>query len=167
METQQSWVTLNALTKAEAGDILGSNHHYQGQWNYEIVELFVYDSQSTRLPAVTIKLIIILIGLSRIQALFLHSSTRDPLFHSSVGIRAPRLQRGGPRFENVCILPIRKSLAVVGDLNLSKIHYQLFISNLVKMFILRFSFHIIKMHFSSHFGVQCYKANNFGITLKH
>jgi hypothetical protein len=51
METQQSWVTLNALTKAEAGDILDKSP-LSKYWNYEIVELFVYDSQSTRLPAV-------------------------------------------------------------------------------------------------------------------
>jgi hypothetical protein len=51
METQQSWVTLNALTKEEAGDILDKSP-LSKYWNYEIVELFVYDSQSTRLPAV-------------------------------------------------------------------------------------------------------------------
>lgn len=51
METQQSWITLNALTKAEAADILDKSP-LSKYWNYEIVELFVYDSQSTRLPAV-------------------------------------------------------------------------------------------------------------------
>jgi hypothetical protein len=51
METQQSWITLNALTKAEASDILDKSP-LSKYWNYEIVELFVYDSQSTRLPAV-------------------------------------------------------------------------------------------------------------------
>ena len=51
METQQSWVTLNALTKTEAADILDKSP-LSKYWNYEIVELFVYDSQSTRLPAV-------------------------------------------------------------------------------------------------------------------
>jgi hypothetical protein len=51
METQQSWVTLNALTKNEAAEILDKSP-LSKYWNYEIVELFVYDSQSTRLPAV-------------------------------------------------------------------------------------------------------------------
>ena len=51
METQQSWITLNALTNAEASDILDKSP-LSKYWNYEIVELFVYDSQSTRLPAV-------------------------------------------------------------------------------------------------------------------
>ena len=51
METQQSWITINALTKVEASDILDISPLAK-YWNYEIVELFVYDSQSTRLPAV-------------------------------------------------------------------------------------------------------------------
>ncbi len=51
METQQSWITLNALTKVEASDILDKSP-LSKYWNYKIVELFVYDSQSTRLPAV-------------------------------------------------------------------------------------------------------------------
>ena len=51
METQQSWITINAITKVEASDILDKSP-LSKYWNYEIVELFVYDSQSTRLPAV-------------------------------------------------------------------------------------------------------------------
>ena len=51
METQQSWITINALTKVEASDILDKSPLAK-YWNFEIVELFVYDSQSTRLPAV-------------------------------------------------------------------------------------------------------------------
>ena len=51
METQQSWVTLNANTKQEAKEILEKSP-LNKYWSYDIVELFVYDSQSTRLPAV-------------------------------------------------------------------------------------------------------------------
>lgn len=51
METQQSWITLNAPSKKEAAEILEKSPLAK-YWNYEIVELFVYDSQSTRLPAV-------------------------------------------------------------------------------------------------------------------
>lgn len=51
METQQSWITINAITKSDASDILDKSP-LSKYWNYEIVELFVYDSQSTRLPAV-------------------------------------------------------------------------------------------------------------------
>ena len=51
METQQSWVTLNAHTKQEAKEILEKSP-LNKYWSFDIVELFVYDSQSTRLPAV-------------------------------------------------------------------------------------------------------------------
>ncbi len=51
MEVQNSWITLNANTKKEVEDILDKSP-LSKYWNYEIVELFVYDSQSTRLPAV-------------------------------------------------------------------------------------------------------------------
>jgi hypothetical protein len=51
METQQSWVTLNANTKQEAKEILEKSP-LNKYWSFDIVELFVYDSQSTRLPAV-------------------------------------------------------------------------------------------------------------------
>jgi hypothetical protein len=51
METQQSWITINAITKVEASDILDKSP-LSKYWNYEIVELFLYDSQSTRLHAV-------------------------------------------------------------------------------------------------------------------
>lgn len=51
METQQSWIVINANDKVDAADLLKKSplYHY---WSLEVVELFVYDSQSTRLPAV-------------------------------------------------------------------------------------------------------------------
>ncbi len=51
MEVQNSWITINANTKKEVKDYLDKSP-LSTYWNYEIVELFVYDSQSTRLPAV-------------------------------------------------------------------------------------------------------------------
>jgi hypothetical protein len=51
MEVQNSWITINANTKKEVEDILDKSP-LSKYWSYEIVELFVYDSQSTRLPAV-------------------------------------------------------------------------------------------------------------------
>jgi hypothetical protein len=51
METQQSWITINAKDKKEVKDILDKSP-LSKYWDYEILELFVYDSQSTRLPAV-------------------------------------------------------------------------------------------------------------------
>jgi hypothetical protein len=51
MEVQNSWITINANTKKEVKDYLDKSP-LSKYWNYEIVELFVYDSQSNRLPAV-------------------------------------------------------------------------------------------------------------------
>jgi hypothetical protein len=51
METQNSWITINANSKKEVKDILEKSP-LSKYWSFEIVELFVYDSQSTRLPAV-------------------------------------------------------------------------------------------------------------------
>ena len=51
MEVQKSWITINANSKKEVEDYLNKSP-LSKYWNYEIVELFVYDSQSTRLPAV-------------------------------------------------------------------------------------------------------------------
>lgn len=49
METQRCWIIINAVTKAEVHEILAQSplHRY---WTIEIDELFVYDSQSYRLP---------------------------------------------------------------------------------------------------------------------
>ena len=51
METQQSWIVVNANTKLDVEDVLKASPLYK-YWSMEIVELFVYDSQSNRLPAV-------------------------------------------------------------------------------------------------------------------
>ena len=51
METQHSWITINANSKKEVKEILEKSPLVKF-WTYDIVELFVYDSQSTRLPAV-------------------------------------------------------------------------------------------------------------------
>jgi hypothetical protein len=51
MEVQKSWITINANTKKEVEDYLDKSP-LSKYWHFEIVELFVYDSQSTRLPAV-------------------------------------------------------------------------------------------------------------------
>ncbi len=51
MENQNSWITINANTKKEVKEILEKSP-LAPYWTFEIVELFVYDSQSSRLPAV-------------------------------------------------------------------------------------------------------------------
>jgi hypothetical protein len=51
METQQSWIVVNANSKMDAEDVLKASP-LNKYWSMEIVELFVYDSQSNRLPAV-------------------------------------------------------------------------------------------------------------------
>ena len=51
MEVQKSWMTINANDKKQVIDYLDKSP-LSKYWDYEIVELFVYDSQSTRLPAV-------------------------------------------------------------------------------------------------------------------
>ena len=50
METQRCWMIVNAASKKEVKDHLDKAplHNY---WTTEIDELFVYDSQSYRLPA--------------------------------------------------------------------------------------------------------------------
>ena len=50
METQRSWMIINAVDKKEVEDCLAKSslHNY---WTIEIDELFVYDSQAYRLPA--------------------------------------------------------------------------------------------------------------------
>ena len=51
MEVQKSWITINANDKKQVIDYLDKSP-LSKYWDYEIVELFVYDSQSIRLPAV-------------------------------------------------------------------------------------------------------------------
>ncbi|MEO6549093.1 MAG: hypothetical protein ABIN94_13895 [Ferruginibacter sp.] len=50
METQRCWMVINALTKQEVEDYLVKTPLYK-YWTVEIDELFVYDSQTYRLPA--------------------------------------------------------------------------------------------------------------------
>ena len=50
METQRSWITLNAKDKKEVEKILKKSPLFK-YWTFEIDELFVYDSQAYRLPA--------------------------------------------------------------------------------------------------------------------
>ena len=51
MESQQSWIAISANNKNEVEEILQKSPLFK-YWRFEIVELFVYDSQSNRLPAV-------------------------------------------------------------------------------------------------------------------
>ena len=50
METQRSWWIINAATKNEVEEYLTKSPLYK-YWTVEIDELFVYDSQTYRLPA--------------------------------------------------------------------------------------------------------------------
>jgi len=50
METQTCWITMNTASKEEADKYLSKTPLYK-YWTYEIEELFVYDSQQYRLPA--------------------------------------------------------------------------------------------------------------------
>ena len=50
MESQTCWITMNTETKAEADGYITKSPLYK-YWTYEIEELFVYDSQHYRLPA--------------------------------------------------------------------------------------------------------------------
>lgn len=50
MESQTCWITLNTETKAEADSYISRSPLYK-YWAYHIEELFVYDSQQYRLPA--------------------------------------------------------------------------------------------------------------------
>ena len=51
METQRSWITLNAADKKEVEKILKKSPLFKF-WTYEIDELFVLDGQHYRLPEV-------------------------------------------------------------------------------------------------------------------
>ena len=50
METQRCWMIVNALTKKDVENCLVKSPLYK-YWTLEIDELFVYDSQTYRLPA--------------------------------------------------------------------------------------------------------------------
>lgn len=49
METQRSWITVNAENKKEVNKIIGKSP-LSKFWTYEIDELFVLDGQLYRLP---------------------------------------------------------------------------------------------------------------------
>ena len=51
MESQKSWMIFNAASKLEVEEFLSKSPLYK-YWTIEIDELFVYDGQSYRLPAV-------------------------------------------------------------------------------------------------------------------
>ena len=51
METQRCWIIVNATTKKEVNDYLQKSP-LKKYWTLEIDELFVYDAQNYRLPAV-------------------------------------------------------------------------------------------------------------------
>jgi muconolactone delta-isomerase len=51
METQRCWITINALDKKEVTEYLEQSPLFK-YWSIEIDELFVYDGQTYRLPAV-------------------------------------------------------------------------------------------------------------------
>ena len=51
MESQKSWMIINANSKIEVEEYLSKSPLYK-YWTIEIDELFVYDGQSYRLPAV-------------------------------------------------------------------------------------------------------------------
>lgn len=50
METQRSWMIMNAESKKEVENTLKKSPLYK-YWTVEIDELFVYDGQTYRLPA--------------------------------------------------------------------------------------------------------------------
>jgi hypothetical protein len=51
MECQKSWMVINAASKIKVEEYLSKSPLYR-YWTFEIDELFVYDGQSYRLPAV-------------------------------------------------------------------------------------------------------------------
>ena len=50
METQRCWIVMNALNKKEVNKYLQESP-LKKYWTVEVDELFVYDAQSYRLPA--------------------------------------------------------------------------------------------------------------------
>lgn len=50
LETQRCWIVINALTKTEVLNYLKKSPLYK-YWTVETDELFVYDAQNYRLPA--------------------------------------------------------------------------------------------------------------------
>lgn len=50
LESRRSWLVMNATTRAEVEDLLKKSPLYR-YWTVEIDELYVFDGQSYRLPA--------------------------------------------------------------------------------------------------------------------
>ena len=50
METQRSWIVINAVSKKEVEDYLDKSP-LRRYWSVEIDELYVFDGQNYRLPA--------------------------------------------------------------------------------------------------------------------
>jgi hypothetical protein len=50
LESQRSWIIINAVTKKEVEDYLNRSPLYR-YWTCEIDELYVFDGQNYRLPA--------------------------------------------------------------------------------------------------------------------
>ena len=50
METQRSWIIINAFSKKEVEEYLDKSP-LRRYWTYEIDELYVFDGQNYRLPA--------------------------------------------------------------------------------------------------------------------
>lgn len=50
METQRSWIVINATSKKEVENYLDKSP-LRRYWTYEIDELYVFDGQNYRLPA--------------------------------------------------------------------------------------------------------------------
>ena len=50
LDTQRSWIVINAENKSQVENYLSKSPLYK-YWTIEIDELFVYDGQSYRLPA--------------------------------------------------------------------------------------------------------------------
>lgn len=51
METKRTWMIINAIGKVEVENYLANSPLFP-YWTFEIDELFVYDGQTYRLPAV-------------------------------------------------------------------------------------------------------------------
>jgi hypothetical protein len=51
METQTTWITINAESKTEVRNLLSKSPFYK-YWTLEINELIIWDGQTYRLPAV-------------------------------------------------------------------------------------------------------------------
>ena len=51
LESQRSWIVINAKTKKQAEDFIKKSPLFK-YWTYEIDELYIYDGQGYRMPSV-------------------------------------------------------------------------------------------------------------------